>query len=125
MFSALFGTKKERKNYAPWDELRCAGVTIPIWRNSARDGMSRFVFGISRIYEKQGETHYAKTYEIQNIKDIFYGIEKLANKLIEREDVPLKDRQYLSRIISVLDRVLSSPEVKSDQVVNGHGEPRE
>lgn len=124
MFSELFGKKKERKGNSPWDEIRHGGVTIPIWRAQARDGQSRFVFGISRVYEKHGESYYAKTYEIRNLMDIFHGLEKLAMKLTEREDVSLKNRQFLARILVVLEQVLSSPEVKGGQYVNGRSEPR-
>jgi hypothetical protein len=123
MLSALFGKKKVRAKNPPWDEVRHEGVSIPIWKSTARDGQSRFLFGVSRVYGKRGESYYAKTLEIQNIKDILCGIEKLVKKLSDQRDVPLRDRHNLARISLVLERVLSSPEMKGEQHVNGHGEP--
>ena len=121
----LFGKQKEseRNSNPPVDEKIYGPITFPIWRNRTKDGRTRFVFGISRPYERRGDLCYGKTFEVQNIKDIMFGLRKVGVSLLERDDLSLKDRHNLIQIISVLERVLSSPEVKSGQVANGHGEP--
>lgn len=123
MFSALFGRKKVGSKNPPLDTVASKRVSIPYWRSWTKDGESRFAFRFSREYEKFGKKYYAKTLEIQDIKDIFYAIEKLTKRLIDERELPLRDRHTLARISVLLERVLFSPEMKSEQQVNGHSEP--
>lgn len=123
MLSALFGKKKVVSKNPPLDTVDSKRVSIPYWRSRTKDGESRFVFRISRAYEKFGKQYYAKTLEIQDIKDIFYGIQKLAKDLVDRRDLPLSDHHTLVRVSTLLERVLSSKEMKGDYEVNGHSEP--
>lgn len=123
MFNALFGRKKasERTN-EPWDVIRYGSINVPIWRNRARDGQWKYAFSVTRPYKQDGKTRYGRTVDIQNVREVLYGINKLALFLSNREDIPHKDRCCLAKIAIILDDALSG-RTNDIELVNGHGGP--
>jgi hypothetical protein len=125
MLSTLFG-KRERKIEAdnqPWDELSVGSVRLAIWRSDPKDGVRRYVFGLSRAWERNGKRSYAKTIGVEHFWDLLTGLEELALKLSARPDVSRQDREVLIGVQKGLERVLATRPGATADTSNGRDEP--
>ena len=116
MLSTLFGKKASEKVQpnSPWDEVTWEGseVTVPIWKSRTKEGWSRFVFSFSRPFTSGGEKYYARTFEVQHVRDIVGGLDKLALLLASREDVAPNDRRDWLNVHRVMEnafRAIQAP----------------
>lgn len=74
----------------------------------SRRGRSRYVFGLSRPFLRDGKTRYAKTFGAENLSDILEGLLALQSSRIRRSDISEQDRDLFARCRGVLDALDTS-----------------
>jgi hypothetical protein len=124
MLSTLFGKKATKPTgNPPWDTVEVGAISVPIWRNSRKDGLSRFVFGISRPFKDRGEERFGKTYDVEHLWDILRALQQLSLRLRARPDVPRNDQVILEQFLAAVERSLDCRQAAPVKIASGRSEP--